>query len=159
MFGLPILVLPHYFTHFLRFLTTELVNNCHHLNVVVRSRITQGFCSGLVCSWLVVSVSKGSGLPGCSPGLEPDQMIWSGLLPRNQGNPAGSGTGSNRTTVPFYGPYNLGCNSVFEFSLYRNLIYTWNVQIDALFHLPFSDLRWDQYSLSRFEIKLKITPK
>jgi len=33
------------------------------------------------------------------------------------------------------------------------------VQIDALFQLLFSDLRSDQYSLSRFEIKLKITPK
>jgi len=37
------------------------------------------------------------------------------------------------------------------------MIYTWNVQIDDLFHLPFSDLRSDQYSLSRCEIKLKIT--
>ena len=39
------------------------------------------------------------------------------------------------------------------------MIYTWNVQIDALFHLLFSDLWSDQYSLSRCEIKPKITPK
>jgi hypothetical protein len=35
------------------------------------------------------------------------------------------------------------------------MIYTWNVQIDALFHLPFSDLRSNQYSLSRYEISRK----
>ena len=39
------------------------------------------------------------------------------------------------------------------------MIYTWNVQIDDLFHLPFSDLRSDQYSSCRCEIKPKITPK
>jgi hypothetical protein len=39
------------------------------------------------------------------------------------------------------------------------MIYTWNVQIDSLFHLPFSDLWSDQYSSSRCEIKPKITPK
>jgi len=39
------------------------------------------------------------------------------------------------------------------------MIHTWNVQIDALFHLPFSDLRSDYYSFSRLEIKPKNTPK
>ena len=33
------------------------------------------------------------------------------------------------------------------------------MQIDALFHLPFSDLWSDQYSMSRYEIKPNITPK
>jgi hypothetical protein len=39
------------------------------------------------------SVSKGSGLPGCGPGLEPDRMVQSGLLKGKQGYPTGSGTG------------------------------------------------------------------
>jgi len=39
-----------------------------------------------------VAVSNGSGLPG------------------NQRYPAGSGTGSNRTAVPFYGSYISGSN-------------------------------------------------
>jgi len=56
------------------------------------------------------SVSNGSGLPGCGPGLEPDRMVQSGLLPGKQGYPPGSGTGSNRTAVPFYGSYNFGFN-------------------------------------------------
>jgi len=46
------------------------------------------------------SVSNGSGLPGCGPGLEPDRMVRFGLLPGKQGYPAGSGTGWNRTAVP-----------------------------------------------------------
>jgi len=41
----------------------------------------------------ISSVSNGSGLPGCSPGLEPDRMVQSGLLPGKQGYPPGSGTG------------------------------------------------------------------
>ena len=49
------------------------------------------------------------------PGLEPDRMAQSGLLPGKQGYPAGSGTGSNRTAVPFYGSYNFASNEVFEF--------------------------------------------
>jgi len=56
------------------------------------------------------SVSNGSGLPGCRPGLEPDRTVQSGLLPQIQGYPPGSGTGSNRTAVPFYGSYNFGSN-------------------------------------------------
>jgi hypothetical protein len=36
------------------------------------------------------------------------------------------------------------------------MTYTWNVPIDALFHLTFSDVRLDQYSLSCGGIKLKI---
>jgi hypothetical protein len=39
------------------------------------------------------------------------------------------------------------------------MIFMWNVQIDALFRLPFSDLRSDQYSLGRLEIKPKYIPK
>jgi len=39
------------------------------------------------------SVSNGSGSPGCGPGLEPDRMVQSGLLPGKQGYPPGSGTG------------------------------------------------------------------
>jgi len=38
------------------------------------------------------------------------------------------------------------------------MIYRWNVQIDALFRLPFWDLQSDQYSLSHFEIKPIVTP-
>jgi len=34
----------------------------------------------------------------------------------------------------------------------------WNVQMDALFYLPFSDLQSDQYLSSRFEIQPNITP-
>jgi hypothetical protein len=56
------------------------------------------------------SISNGSGLPGCGPGLQPDQMVQSGLLSGKQGYPPGMGTGCNRTTVPFYGFYNVGCN-------------------------------------------------
>jgi len=52
------------------------------------------------------SVSIGSGLPGCGPGLEPDRMVGSGLLPRLQGYAARSGTGSNWTVVRSYGSYN-----------------------------------------------------
>jgi hypothetical protein len=55
-------------------------------------------------------VRNGSGLPGCGPGLEPDRMVQSGLLPGKQGYPPGSGTGSNRTAVPFYCSYNFGSN-------------------------------------------------
>ena len=36
--------------------------------------------------------------------------VQSGLLPGKQGYPPGSGTGSNRTAVPFYGFYNFGSN-------------------------------------------------
>lgn len=39
------------------------------------------------------------------------------------------------------------------------MMYTWNVDIDVLFHRPFSDLRSDEYSLSHCEIKSKITPE
>jgi len=39
------------------------------------------------------SVSNGSGLPGCSPGLEPDRMVQSGSLPGKEGYPPGLGTG------------------------------------------------------------------
>jgi len=56
------------------------------------------------------SVSNGSGLPGCGPGFEPDQIVQSGLLPGKQGYPPGSGTGSNRTAVPCYGSYNFRSN-------------------------------------------------
>jgi len=121
--------------------------------------VNDSWCCILYNPRAVVSVSNGSGLPGFGPGLEPDRMPQFGLLPGKQGYPPGSGTGWNRTAVPFYGSYNFASNSVFEFWSYRNMIYTRNVQIDALIHLPFSDLRWDQYSLSRFDIKPKITPK
>ena len=59
---------------------------------------------------IVTSVSNGSGLPGCGLGLEQDRMLQSGLLPGKQGYPPGSGTGWNRTAVPFHGSYNFGCN-------------------------------------------------
>jgi len=39
------------------------------------------------------------------------------------------------------------------------MINTRNVQLDARFHLPFSDLRSDQYSLCCCEIEPKICPK
>jgi len=55
-----------------------------------------------------VSVSNGSGLPGCGPGLEPDGTVQSWLLPGIQGYPPGSGTGLNWTMVPFYCSYNFG---------------------------------------------------
>jgi hypothetical protein len=42
---------------------------------------------------VTASVSNGSELPGCSPGLEPDRMVQSGLLPGKQWYPPGSGTG------------------------------------------------------------------
>jgi len=108
---------------------------------------------------LVTSVSDSSGLPGCSPGFEQDRMVGYGLVRRKQGYPACSQTGLNRTAVSFYGSYNFGSNPVFEFSTYCNMIHTWNVQIDALFHLPFSDLRLHQYSLSCFEIKPNVAAK
>jgi len=56
------------------------------------------------------SVSNGSGLPGCGPGLEADRMIQSWLLHGLQGYPPGSVRGSNRTAVPFYHSYNFGSN-------------------------------------------------
>jgi len=58
----------------------------------------------------VASVSNGSGLPGCGPGLEPDRMLRSGFLPGKQGYHPGPGTGLKRTAVPFYGSYNFGSN-------------------------------------------------
>jgi len=45
-------------------------------------------------------VSKGSRLPGCSQGLEPDRMVQCGWLPRKQGYTPGSVMSSNRTAVP-----------------------------------------------------------
>jgi len=59
---------------------------------------------------VITSVSNGSGLPGCSAGLEPDRMVQSGLLPAKQEYPPGSRTGWNRTAVPFYGVYNFASN-------------------------------------------------
>jgi hypothetical protein len=56
------------------------------------------------------SFSNGSMLPGCSPGLEPDRMGQSRLLPGQQGYPPGSGTGWNRTMVPYYSSCNFGSN-------------------------------------------------
>jgi len=56
----------------------------------------------------ITSVSNGSGLPGCGPGLEPDRMVQSGLLPGKQGYPPGSGTGWTGTAVPYYGSCNFG---------------------------------------------------
>jgi hypothetical protein len=56
------------------------------------------------------SVSNGSGIPGCSLGFDPDRMAQSKLLPGTQGYLTGSVTGSNRTTVSFYGSYNFGSN-------------------------------------------------
>jgi len=53
------------------------------------------------------TVSNGSGLPGCGPGLERDQMVQSGFSPGKPWNPPGSGTGSNWTAVPFYIPTTL----------------------------------------------------
>jgi len=45
---------------------------------------------------------------------------------------------------------NISCSSyVLEFSSYCDIIYTWNMQFNALFHLPFSDLQSDQLSWSR----------
>ena len=35
--------------------------------------------------YVMDSVSNGSGFPGCGPAFEPDQMVQSGLLPRNRG--------------------------------------------------------------------------
>jgi len=107
----------------------------------------------------ITSVSYGSGIPGCGPGLEPDLMVGSGLLPGKPRDPADSGIGSNQTADALCSSYNFGSDWVFEFSLYCNTINMWNVQIDDLFHLPFSDLRSDQYSLCCFEIKPNITPK
>ena len=108
---------------------------------------------------VTISVRNGSGLPGHGPPLERNRIVGPWLLPWKQECSADSGSGSNRTAVPSYGSYNFGSNSVFELSSYRDIIYTWNVPIDTLFHLQFPDLWSDQYSLSRFEIKLNITPK
>jgi hypothetical protein len=63
---------------------------------------------------LAFSVSNGSELPGCGPGFEPGQMLQFGLFPGNQGDPAGSGTGWNRTAVPYYGSCNFASNQVSE---------------------------------------------
>jgi hypothetical protein len=60
--------------------------------------------------WEEDSGSNSSGLPGCGPGLEPDQIVQSGLLPGKQGYPPRLGTGSNRTAVRFYSSYNFGFN-------------------------------------------------
>jgi len=49
-----------------------------------------------------ISVSNGSGSPGCGPGLEPERMVQSGLLPGKQGYQPGLGTGWNWTAVPYY---------------------------------------------------------
>jgi hypothetical protein len=56
------------------------------------------------------SISNGSRLPGCGPGLEPNQMVQSGLLPGKQGYSLGSGTGWNWPAVPSCGSYNFGSN-------------------------------------------------
>ena len=62
-----------------------------------------------------VSVSNGSGLPGCGPGLKLDRMVQFRLLPGKQGYPAGSGMGRNRTAVLYYGSCNFASNQVSEF--------------------------------------------
>jgi len=72
----------------------------------------------------LTSVSNGSWLPGCGPGLELDRMVQFGLLPGIQGNPAGSGTGRNRSAVPYYGSCNFASNYVSEFWSYRDMIST-----------------------------------
>jgi len=73
---------------------------------------------------VMISVRNGSGIPGCSPRLERDRIVGSRLLPGKQECPAGSGSGSNRTAVPFYRSYIFGSNYIFEFSSYRDIIYT-----------------------------------
>jgi len=143
-----------------RFLQLCLIANNAETSFVVYKSIVRTLIESMGFSQTSFShsVSNGSGLPSCCPGLEPHRMVGSSSLPGKQGYPAILGTGSNRTAVAFYGSYNVGSNWVFEFPPYRNMIYTWNVQIDALVHLPFLDLRSDQYLLSRFEIELNITP-
>jgi hypothetical protein len=57
------------------------------------------------------SVSNSCSLPGYGPGLEPDRMVQSRLLPGKHGYRMSlGGTGSNWTAVPFYGSYNFGSN-------------------------------------------------
>jgi hypothetical protein len=50
---------------------------------------------------IVNSLSIGSGFPGCGPDLEPDQMVEYSLLSGKQRFPPCSGTGWNRTVVPY----------------------------------------------------------
>jgi len=73
---------------------------------------------------VLCSVGNGSGLPGCGPGLEPDRMVQFELLPGWQGYPAGSGTGWNRTVVPYYCSCSFASNYVCEFWSYRDMIST-----------------------------------
>ena len=68
------------------------------------------FLNFRTCKIAQTSVSNGSGLPGCGPGLEPDRTDQSGSWPGKQGYPPRLGTGSNRTAVPFYGSDNFGSN-------------------------------------------------
>jgi len=57
---------------------------------------------------VICSVCNGSRLPSCGPGLEPDRMVQSGMLPGRLGCPADSETGLNRTAVPASGSYHFG---------------------------------------------------
>jgi hypothetical protein len=57
-----------------------------------------------------ISVTNRSGLHRCGPGLKPDRMLKSGLLPGKQGYSQGGGTCLNWTAVPFYSSDNFGFN-------------------------------------------------
>jgi len=99
----------------------------------VKSSLSISLCHDheltLSIAYTKYSVSNGSRLPGCSPGLEPDRMVQSGLLPGNQGYPLGLGTGLNRTAVPFNRSYNFGSNLVFEFWSDHDMVNTQIVQL------------------------------
>jgi len=65
------------------------------------------------------------------------------------------------TKNPAFTPDNFACNWIFQFWLYRDLISTLIVQIQPHCHLPISDLRSNQYSLSCYRksgISLEIYP-
>lgn len=62
------------------------------------------------------------------------------------------------TSGLFYGCYNFGCNQVFQFLAYQDMVYIYKLQFFECVHPQVSNFHSNQYLLSRYEIALEITP-
>jgi len=64
--------------------------------------------------------------------------------------------GSTYSRASFSQTQNFGSNWVFEFWSYHNMIYMWKMQCCMFLHLPFSNVRSDQFSLGHCDITPRI---